>query len=115
MTYEIKQANRLPTSVNDDNRIVQAGFAVEAGRDSWFFFTDAAPAYAFARAGRMSFQINWLEWRRAAFESHFDIDLGSDRKVLWLGQRMEGDDSLLSEFVNGVSANSSSWAGGASC
>jgi hypothetical protein len=116
LAVAFRAAGELPPPMRRDDHIVRQGYGVgllNAGH--WYFFEDIAPALAFGRAARMSFECNHYGVYQAVHELLFCPVHKGDEQVLHLTgdnlDRREDEVEHLKRFVQGVKEHpwSSSW------
>jgi hypothetical protein len=105
----------LRPNYHSDGLIRHRGYAVNL-EGTWFFFLAIEPAYAFARAGRMSLQVGSSSIVEAVTEVRYDSKHRRDIRTLFLlkgghtPRHDPGSDrKLLQRFADGVQTNSSHW------
>lgn len=112
---------RLPRKYRSDSLVISPGYAVGlAGKipQIWVFFDYLEPAYAFARAGRMSaVDFTCCGIYAAACEVRWSESLDRDIRTLHIALETEvhrgepGERDLLTRWVQGTSPKSSYYLG----
>ena len=107
------RVDELPRPMRREDHRVLHGYAVGFGQ--WFFFEDIAPAVAFGRAARMSFECSGYGVFAAAHDLMFCDQHRVDERVLLITgdnvDREPDEVEHLKRFVQGVKEHpwSSSW------
>jgi hypothetical protein len=110
----VTEVQELPSTIDGPSCTRTDGYAALLG-NQWFWFHALEPAYAFARAARMSPTVGQFHVVRAASEAKFDEGLGRDVFNLYVliggevASNAEHDRDLIERFAAGLSHKSAHW------